>query len=159
MNSHKRIAGMQIKQLKSMSLTGLKVRTCNANEMNTDTAKIADLWQAFGQKYGPKLTADTKVYGVYTNYDTDMTGDFDVIACCDDKNIKVADSINVATKESRYLVFNGEGEMPDAVIDLWGEIWQYFSSEDCAHQRTYTSDFEYYKSDSEVEIAIAIKAE
>jgi len=148
---------MKVKQLSSKTLTGLKVRTCNANEMNTDTAKIANLWQDFNEKYGPKLTDKAKIYGVYTNYETDMSGDFDVIACCDDTDIKIADSVKVTTKDSRYLVFSGEGEMPDAVIDLWGSIWQYFSSEDCIHKRTYTSDFEYYKSDSEVEIAIAIE--
>lgn len=147
---------MQVKQLKSKTLTGLKVRTCNANEMNTDTAKIANLWQMFGEKYGPKLSSSTKVYGVYTNYETDMTGDFDVIACCDDANITIANSVKVVTAEGQYLVFSATGEMPDAIIDLWGEIWQYFSSEDCKYTRTYSSDFEYYKSDSEVEVAIAI---
>lgn len=148
---------MQVKQLKSKTLTGLKVRTCNANEMNTDTAKIAGLWQSFGEKYGAKLTSKTHVYGIYSNYETDMTGDFDVVACCDDPSIQVEGSVTVTTVDGQYLVFSASGEMPDAVIDLWGEIWQYFSSQDCAHQRTYTSDFEYYKGDSEVEIAIAIK--
>ncbi|MGO2365083.1 MAG: GyrI-like domain-containing protein [Pseudoalteromonas sp.] len=148
---------MKVKQLSSKTLTGLKVRTCNVNEMNTDTAKIANLWQDFNEKYGSKLTEKTSVYGVYTNYETDMGGYFDVIACCDDQNIKVSDSVKVTTDDSRYLVFSGEGEIPDAIIDLWGAIWQYFSSDDCTYKRTYTSDFEYYKSENEVEIAIAIE--
>lgn len=148
---------MKVKQLSSKTLIGLKVRTCNANEMNTDTAKIANLWQDFNEKYGSKLTEKTNIYGVYTNYETDMSGDFDVIACCDDQAIKVSDSVKINTENSRYLVFSGEGEMPDAIIDLWGAIWQYFSSDDCAYKRTYTSDFEYYKNANEVEIAIAIE--
>ncbi|HEA16163.1 MAG: GyrI-like domain-containing protein [Pseudoalteromonas prydzensis] len=147
---------MEVKQLASKSLTGLKVRTCNANEMNSGTAKIAELWQAFGEKYTAKLTKNSHIYGVYTNYESDVTGDFDVIACCDDLSIKVTNSVQCNTVTGRYLVFTGEGEMPDAIIDLWGEIWQYFSSDDCAHTRTYTSDFEYYKGANEVEIAIAI---
>ena len=147
---------MEVKQLASKTFKGLKVRTCNANEMNTGTAKIADLWQAFAEKYSAKLTANSKVYGVYTNYESDVSGEFDVIACSDDLSIKAPDALSVTTTAGRYLVFTGEGEMPDAIIDLWGEIWQYFSSDDCAHTRTYTSDFEYYKSANEVEIAIAI---
>lgn len=69
---------MEVKQLASQTLIGLKVRTCNANEMNAGTANIA-------------------------------------------------------------------------------ELWQYFSSDDCRYERTYTSDFEYYKNSNEIEIAIAIK--
>lgn len=138
---NKRAVTMEVKQLASKSLTGLKVRTCNANEMNSGTAKIAELWQAFGEKYTAKLTKNSHIYGVYTNYESDVTGDFDVIACCDDLSIKVTNSVQCNTVTGRYLVFTGEGEMPDAIIDLWGEIWQYFSSDDCAHTRTYTSDF------------------
>ncbi|WP_227008954.1 GyrI-like domain-containing protein [Pseudoalteromonas prydzensis] len=147
---------MEVKQLASKTLTGLKVRTCNANEMNTGTAKIADLWQRFADKYTAELTKNSHVYGVYTNYESDVTGDFDVIACSDAQSTHARDAVKVTTTAGRYLVFTGEGEMPDAIIDLWGEIWQYFSSDDCRYTRTYTSDFEYYKNANEVEIAIAI---
>jgi predicted transcriptional regulator YdeE len=85
-----------------------------------------------------------------------VTGDFDVIACSDEQSINLRDSVTVTTHAGSYLVFSGEGEMPDAIIDLWGEIWQYFSSDDCRYTRTYTSDYEYYKTATEVEIAIAI---
>lgn len=47
--------------------------------------------------------------------------------------------------------------MPQTVISLWEKIWDFFSSADCAYSRAYTTDFEYYKSESEVEISIAIK--
>ena len=147
---------MEVKQLASKTLTGLKVTTCNANEMNSGTANIAELWQKFGEQFTDKLTPDTKVYGVYTNYESDLTGDFDVIACCDNTALNLNDAVKITTQAGRYLVFSAQGEMPDVVIDLWGEIWQYFSSDDCRYTRTYTSDFEYYKSENEVEIAIAI---
>ena len=67
---------MEVKQLASQTLIGLKVRTCNANEMNAGTANIAELWQKFGEKFANSLTQNTKVYGVYTNYESDLTGDF-----------------------------------------------------------------------------------
>ena len=111
---------MEVKQLASQTLIGLKVRTCNANEMNAGTAKIAELWQKFGEKFANSLTQNTKVYGVYTNYESDLTGDFDVIACCDNLSLKLPEAKKVTTQAGRYLIFKGEGEMPNAVIDLWG---------------------------------------
>ncbi|HFG1933513.1 TPA: AraC family transcriptional regulator, partial [Vibrio cholerae] len=49
------------------------------------------------------------------------------------------------------------GEMPQVVIDLWNEVWNYFASEHCPHERAYTTDFEYYKSANSVEISIAVR--
>jgi predicted transcriptional regulator YdeE len=148
---------MQVKHLPSKTLTGLKVRTCNGDEMNSDTGKITQLWQDFAELYGQHLTKNTKVYGVYTNYQSDVSGEFDVIACCDQPPIATENSVTVTTAAGNYLVFSSKGAMPDAVINLWGEIWQYFSSDDCRYSRTYQSDYEYYKSADEIEIAIAIK--
>ncbi|EEY45345.1 bacterial transcription activator [Vibrio cholerae] len=55
------------------------------------------------------------------------------------------------------MTFSATGEMPQVVIELWGDVWRYFGSESCPYKRAYTTDFEYYKSASEVEISIAIK--
>ncbi|WP_372761806.1 GyrI-like domain-containing protein [Pseudoalteromonas sp.] len=148
---------MQIQQLPSKTLTGIKIRTSNADEMNSGTAQITELWEKFSHKHGQKLTTNSKVYGVYTNYESDVSGEFDVIACCDDLSLADKHSVKVTTVAGSYLVFKGEGEMPDAVIDLWGEIWQYFSSDECRYTRTYSSDYEYYKSSNQIEIAIAVK--
>ena len=45
--------------------------------------------------------------------------------------------------------------MPKVVIDTWKDIWEYFSTSDA--ERKYSTDFELYKSEDEVEIYIAIK--
>ena len=57
----------------------------------------------------------------------------------------------------KYVTFSASGEMPQTLIDLWGEVWSYFSAENCLYERAYTTDFEYYKSAHEVEVSIAVR--
>ncbi|WP_404343319.1 GyrI-like domain-containing protein [Pseudoalteromonas mariniglutinosa] len=138
-------------------LTGLKIRTYNANEMNTDTAKIPSLWQQFAQQYGQNLTVTSQVYGVYTNYESDVTGEFDVYACMAQPNTTLDHTVNVTLNTGNYVVFSGKGEMPQTVIDVWGQVWQYFCNEDCQHVRAYDTDYEFYKSIDEVDVVISVK--
>ncbi|MEC8206531.1 MAG: AraC family transcriptional regulator, partial [Pseudomonadota bacterium] len=65
------------------TLFGLKVRTCNMNEMSGEGAKIAGLWQQFYTDIAPNLTPSSQVYGFYTHYESDVTGEFDVLAFTD----------------------------------------------------------------------------
>jgi hypothetical protein len=54
-------------------------------------------------------------------------------------------------------VFSAQGQVPQIVFETWGKVWSYFSSEDCTHTRAYVTDFEFYKSQDEIEIHIGIK--
>lgn len=149
---------MDIVKIEKFNVTGLVVRTTNANEMNPATAKIGALWEQFYKTASPKLSDSSKVYGLYTNYESDATGEFDVVACADTLTPEeLEDAIEFQISSGNYLKFSNKGEMPQVVISLWGEIWDYFNSSDCQHERAYTTDFEFYKSDDEVEILIAIK--
>ncbi|CAM3226108.1 GyrI-like domain-containing protein [Vibrio neptunius] len=149
---------MNIGEINGFDLAGYAIRTTNADEMNPSTAKIGELWAKFYANAAPKLNEKSKVYGVYTNYESDFSGAFEVIACSDTLSPeRLSDSVKVKIASGKYVTFTASGEMPQAVIDLWGEVWSYFSSENCLYQRAYTTDFEYYKSAHEVEIAIAVK--
>lgn len=153
---------MQEKTLKNpQQLLGINVRTTNANEMQSETAKIAGLWDTFWRIAAPKMSAQGAVYGVYTHYESDHTGAFDVIACADfltPQDIpKEIPAVQTVLPAGKYLVFAATGEMPQTVINLWGEIWHYFSDNNCPHQRAYTTDFEHYKGAHDVEIHIAIQ--
>jgi len=59
--------------------------------------------------------------------------------------------------EANYLVFTQQGEMPQAVIDAWMEVWDFFASDQTEYQRTYTVDFEFYSGPEQVELHIAVK--
>ena len=146
---------MKTVQVEEFQVTGIKVRTQNADEMNADSAKIGTLWQGFSSQVAPKLADNAKVYGVYCQYESDANGAFDVYAAAD--KLTDTDAFESQTIQAgEYMVFSQKGDMPQAVIDAWVEIWQYFS-ELPERERAYTTDFEYYKSDDEVEVYIALK--
>lgn len=102
----------------------------------------------------PKLEEGFNTFGVYSNYESDHNGEFDVSAC---SNQKTSESKEIILKSGKYLIFAGTGEMPAAVIETWGKIWSYFSSDNCTEERLYQTDYEFYKSASEVEVYIGIK--
>ena len=149
---------MNICEMHGFDATGFIIRTTNANEVTPSTAKIGELWAKFYASATPKLNEKSKVFGVYTNYESDFTGAFDVIACSDTLSPDILlDSVKITVASGKYVTFSATGEMPQVVTDLWRDVWRYFNSESCPYKRAYTTDFEYYKSAREVEIYIAVK--
>ena len=63
----------------------------------------------------------------------------------------------VSICDGKYMVFNGKGKIQQLVIDTWLKIWDFFSADDAEFQRAYTTDFEFYKRENEIEIYIAVK--
>lgn len=144
--------------IESFEVVGVGVRTKNSDEMNLSKAKIAPLWGQFFLDVLPKISEGAGVYGVYTNYESDHTGLYDLVACTDDMSLdKLSDSVSFNVESGKYLVFSAKGELPKVTINLWVVIWHYFSVSNCAHERAYTTDFEFYKDDFEIEISISIK--
>lgn len=148
---------MNIIQIEEKRIKGISIRTTNANEMNADTAKIANLYQQFDQQIVVDYKNGAHVYGIYFDYESDASGEFSVLAGADEIDSSRVDLQELVIPKGNYLVFKGEGEMPQAVINTWMKIWDYFSNDDAEYERAYTTDFEFYKSESEVDIHIAIK--
>ncbi len=139
---------------KSKTIYGLKTRTTNENEMNPETAKIGAIWGEFFTKIMPTLAENTQAYGVYSNYESDAFGEFDVTAGSEVANNEL-ESVTLA--EGNYLCFKTKGELPQAVIDTWGEIWNYFSDENCPDKRVFNTDYELYLNEHEAEIYIGVE--
>ena len=57
-----------------------------------------------------------------------------------------------------YLVFNGQGQMPQMVLEVWQAIWQYFEQHPHIRRR-YCTDFEAYSGPEEVAIHIGVLLE
>lgn len=148
---------MNIQHIKPFTVTGIKTRTNNKNEISGSQAKIGELWQQFYEKIADKLTEKSSVYGVYSGYESDHKGDFDVIVAANELSVEQPELHQIEVQEGDYLVFSANGKMPEVVIELWNNIWQYFESENCQHVRAFTTDFEFYKSPAEIEIYIAIR--
>ncbi|QNK66141.1 GyrI-like domain-containing protein [Variovorax sp. PAMC26660] len=136
-------------------VAGPTVRTTNHGESTPATARIGALWgRFFGEQMAelmPRRTSDARIFGVYSAYESDAHGAFDVTA-----GLAVADSEDcVAIEAGNYLVFADQGEMPHMVIATWQRIWQYFE----AHPeiaRSYRSDFEAYEGPDKVAIHIGV---
>ncbi len=149
-----------IEQLEPFLLVGIKTRTTNAKETSPITASIHGHWQRFFAENVamqiPNKAANNKVFGVYTDYESDMRGEYSLVIGCE---VMEAGNIPeglcaVTIPAGKYMRFPAIGEMPRAVIDAWGEVWRYFA-DTTLHQRAYTADFELY-NDEEAVIFIAI---
>lgn len=150
---------IQEQHVEAVRVSGLRIRTRNADEMTPSSAKIGPMWQRFFsealyEKIPGKLPA-TPVYGVYSGYESDATGAFDVTA-------GVATAAPAAGFESlviepgRYLVFEARGQMPDAIIRAWQQVWTYFQQPG-APARAFATDFEAYQAQDLALIYIGIR--
>ena len=140
------------------TIYGVKTRTNNANEFSTDKGHIAPLWKAFHNSVRLDYTNGARVFGLYCDYESDHSKDFTVFVGTDQNCAQSTIALeNREIPSANYLLFEAQGDMPQAVIDTWTIIWEYFSKTDCAHQRLYPTDFEYYTSSTSIEIYISIK--
>ncbi len=139
----------------AFQVAGLTARTTNREENDPATARIGALWGRFfgEQTYEstPHRTGDSRIFGVYTAYESDAHGAFDLTV-----GVAVSGGTGgVSVEAGDYLVFTGQGEMPHMVIATWQRIWQYFETHpDIA--RRYRSDFEAYEGPDKVAIHIGV---
>ena len=150
---------MQVVQIDRKIIYGISSRTKNSNEMNPKTAKIGATWQKFDNTVEVNYKEGQRVYGVYSNYESDANGEFDVLAGYEVQNNSL-DSVEI--QKGKYLVFtktfdkNDDHTRINAVIETWGKIWQYFLDENSQYKRVYKTDFEFYKDQYNIEIYISI---
>lgn len=149
---------MKIVQLEAKQIKGISIRTSNANEFNPKTAKIGGLHQKFDETVSVNYQNGARVYGVYYNYESDHQGEYSVLAGADRiDSTQVKNLETVLIPNGTYIVFEAKGEVPQVIIETWMKIWEYFSKGDTEYQRAYTTDFEFYKNQNEIEIYIAVK--
>lgn len=137
-------------------VAGLKARTTNREESSPATARLGALWDRFfaeeTYRSTPHRTGDARIFGVYSGYESDAHGAFDVTV-----GVAVSDAAGeaAAIEAGDYLVFAGQGEMPQMLIDAWQRIWQYFEAHPTITRR-YRSDFEAYDGPDKVAIHIGV---
>lgn len=147
-----------------MYIVGWEVRTTNRDERDPARAKIPNLWKrAFDEELAGQV-AEVKERGVmlgaYTRYLSDDQGPYSAIV-----GVEVPDLENVprgmtgiTVLAQEYVVFSVEGEMPQAVMDGWSAVWNYFSRT-TELSRAFTTDFERYdpSKPNMVEIYVAVR--
>jgi len=149
---------MELTHVTEKIVHGLSIRTDNETEMDANKGQISGLWQTFDNTVPVDYKKGERVYGIYTNYESDHTGKFTVYAAFDGNIFPAeAELKQISIKEGKYLVFSHKGEMPQIAIDAWTQVWNYFSTANVEHQRLYSTDFEYYPNGNEIEVHIGIK--
>jgi predicted transcriptional regulator YdeE len=129
---------------------GVEVRTSNDIEASPVTAKIPGIWQQcveeqLFEQIQHRINPDVW-YGVYTKYESDYTGEYSFAVAAEvDRVLSVPEGfVNVTLPPATYLVFPCSGALPYAVIEVWKQIWDYFTHLP-KYRRTYTGDFERYE--------------
>ncbi|RZL94362.1 MAG: AraC family transcriptional regulator [Variovorax sp.] len=145
----------QLQRHDAFSIAGLTVRTSNREESDSQVARIGQLWSRFFDERvyekTPHRVYDMRLYGVYSGYESDAQGAFDLTA-----GVAVSGGPSAVRIEAGdYLVFTGQGEMPQMVLAVWQSIWQYFEQHPDV-RRTYRSDFEAYSGPDQVAIHIGV---
>lgn len=142
-----------LQKVENFLVTGLSVRTKNSDEFNPETAKIPELWQQF---YQSELATTSKIYGVYSHYESDANGPYRLTVGVPSSVAPANFSSTVAIQAGNYLVFQGVGPMPFTVIETWKYVWNFFEK-NTQFQRHYQCDFEVYDGLERVEIYIGLR--
>ncbi|GAA4354921.1 hypothetical protein GCM10023165_46600 [Variovorax defluvii] len=145
----------QLQRHDGFAIAGLTIRTTNQAERDTHSERMSELWTRFFDErvyaITPNRIDDMRLYGVYSAYESDAQGAFNLTT-------GVAVSGGHSTVEIQagdYLVFSGQGQMPQMVQALWKSIWRYFEQHP-AVRRSYRSDFEAYSGPDQVAIHIGV---
>jgi len=141
------------------SVYGLSTRTTIAQEMDPSQAKIGALWQKFDQTVPVDYQNGERVYGVYSDYESDATGEFNTIAAYDGKRLSLLEE--VVLPSGKYLLFEAEASGVDdeartkTILQLWGQVWSYFAQKP-NHTRAFKTDFDFYKGLMHIEVYVSI---
>ena len=147
---------MKVTRIRKLMISGINTITNNELEMSEENGKIASLWEEYFEKDIYKKTFDKSksdfMYGVYSNYESDITGNYKVTVGVEVTKPKNA----LVIEDKKYLVFTKQGELPMIVVESWEEIWDYFDN-NSTYERAFEIDFEKYAKEDEVEIYVSIK--
>ena len=148
---------MEIVELPAKRFVGLKTRATNDPDGSAVGQSIQDMWTQFWNDHHSIVKG--MVYGVYSNYEKDHTGAYDVYAAIEaEPGSELPSGLSeISSSSGRYLKFHNQGTMPKVVQDTWQEIWDYFDQDGAPHERAFGVDFEEYPSDKEVSVYISLK--
>lgn len=143
----------EIVHLEEKRIAGITARTsnhdCNVGEV------IGGLWQKFHTGIFESIEGKVTgcAIGLYSDYDSDMNGPYDMTVGAEIFN---SDSATKIIPAGRYAKFVVRGHMQEACINFWTQLWQ------MDLERAFTSDFEEYQpggtmEDAEIHMYIALK--
>jgi len=140
-------------------IKGLTARTRNSDENMAEI--IGRLWQRlFGEGIFQAIEnkQNDKSIGLYSDYETDENGAYDITVCCEVARAEHLPEgvIKKIIPAGTYAKFIIHGHMQKAVADFWTKLWE------MPLNRKYSCDFEEYQSgtdgeNAEIHIYISLK--
>lgn len=130
----------QVVKLSEKKIIGIAVRTSNQSPDMGE--QIGGLWKKLYDgaiSSIPEPVCATS-YGLYTNYQSDVNGEYDVIAGLEVSKNAIAPAGYVAAEipQGLYAKFSFKGDATGGVGALWNKIWA------TELNRKYQVDFEEY---------------
>lgn len=141
-----------LSKLPEIKLVGIKCRTNNASEKDSNNAKIGATIQryfqtAVAEKISNRINPNT-TYCAYTDYENDQDGDYTYFVGEEVSTFSDIQEgmVKLIIPPQEYVKFtNGPGAMPLVCIDVWQKIWC-MTHVDFGGPRSYLTDFEIYDS-------------
>lgn len=150
-----------MENIERFKIIGVAVKTCN---QNYQAAKdLGKLWfQFMSENISSKISnkISEEIYAIYTDYESNYNGKYLTLIGYKVNSLATVPDGLVARefKGGKYKKFTAKGNMPQAAVETWKEIW----AKDAYLNREYSADFEVYgvKSqngeNAEVDIYLAI---
>lgn len=146
---------------------GIKIIGIATRTTNKDNQSQKDLERLWGQFYAENILEkvsnkiSNEIISIYTDYKNDYTEDYTTIIGIPVSTLNEIPNglIGREFPSENFEKFVAKGEMPNAVVETWVDIWK----KDKELNRKYTYDFEVYGENSqkgensEVEIYIAVE--
>lgn len=160
-------ANPKMENQEAFTVVGIAARTNNAKEAGPDGI-IGKQWgRFFGEGVAAKIPnrADENIVAVYTDYASDVNGDYTFLIGARVTNAESLPEGLVAktVPAGRYTVFTSErGPVQKVVVDTWKKVWA-TPKRELGGDRAYKADFELYgqraqdPADAVMEIHIGIK--
>jgi predicted transcriptional regulator YdeE len=147
-----------IEYQKEKFFIGLALRT---NNEECSSAMPAHKDKFFKENIPSKIPnkINGNILALYTDYEGDYTKPYSWILGCEVSSLDQVPTglVGKVIPASNYAVYTTQGEFPQGLIAVWQDIWK------SGLPRSYTSDFEVYRSDfdpkrnPEVKVYIAIE--
>src|SRR6516164_9420619 len=128
-------------ELPSFKIIGIAIRTTNVGSKSQ--RDIGELWQRFIREglidKIPDKT-DSDVYCLYTDYEDGAKGHYTTIIGARVSSLERIPEICIGKTipASKYLKYQSQGKIPDAVVNTWTGIWH------SEIQRKFQADFDLY---------------
>ncbi|HEX3038257.1 MAG TPA: GyrI-like domain-containing protein [Oscillospiraceae bacterium] len=137
----------EIVDLEEKTVAGLTIRTQNSDP--NMSKNIGTLWEKFfsqGVFASIPNKSNANTIGLYTNYESDFSGAYDMMVCCEIYSLEnLHTPLHVKTiPAGKYAKFVLHGDV-QAVGAFWAELWQ------MKLNRKYDCDFEEYQDGGDME--------